>query len=152
MRRNVLSAFLVVLISWVPLLWAQDSASAPKEVDSPYQAEMNYHPGDLLELNLIIDGIRWSTFKLDAGDLSDLKSGNTTKIEVTNTLENVGSHTRSLSLVILLEDEKGSMLKRLTLGSIKLSKGKYRSDHQKFKVMDENLMELAKIYIFAETK
>ena len=152
MKRKLLSWILVMIFSWIPLLHAEDSAAPPTEVQSPFQGEFVYPPGQVIELNLLIDGVHWSTFKLDGGDPADLKPGKTTKVEVVNTLENTASRTRVLSIVILLEDSTGNLLERLSLGEVKLSKGRYRSDRQKFKLRNDTLIDLAKIYIFAEIK
>ncbi len=154
MKRRMLSWIVIAMISWTPLLSAQDQNDAPppKEVQSPFQEEIEYKPGQLLELNLLIDGIHWTSFKIGSQNTEDLKPGKTTKIEVINTLENRSSHSRVISIVILLENETGNLLQRLSMGEVKLSKGKYRTDRQKFKVETDALIGLSKIYIFAETK
>lgn len=150
MNRTCLSLLICMvfcLVSGVPA----EEPTAPTQFKSPYQAEVDYTPGQLLELNLMIDGIHWTRFQLDAGDSADFQAGHTSRVEAINSLENTGDHTQRFSLVVLLEDANGSMLERLTLKPVKLSKGKYNTDRQRFKIADDVLMELAKIYFFAET-
>jgi len=150
MKRALLSWILVAMISWVPLLHAQEQEQPPREVKSPFQEELNYSPGQVLTLNLLIDGVHWGTFKLESKNLEDLQPGDTTKVDVINTVENTVSKTKVVSFVFLLEDSSGTLLERLSLDKIKLSRRRNRDDRQKFKLQTDSLIDLSKLYIFAE--
>ena len=150
MARRWFLWFLVVLIGLSIQAFPEDKTGDIQAVESPYQGEYLFKAGQPLEIQLQIDGVYWSGFGINPGKPDKLKSGETHRIEVVNRLENVSKHGVKFALVVLLEDTDGKMLERLRLSPVKLSKGKYRTDRQKFKVSDDSLINLAKVYFFAE--
>jgi len=150
-ERRCFLWFLMILIGLSIQVFPEEETGDIQAVESPYQGEFVFVPGQPLELKLEIEGIYWSTFGIDAGKTDKLKPGDTHRIEVVNRIENISKHAVKFTLVVLLEDRDGKMLERLSLSPVKLSKGKYRTDRQKFKVSDDSLIDLAKVYLFAET-
>lgn len=123
-----------------------------QEVGSPLQEEFDFKIGQILNLNLRIDGIKWTVLKADAGDDSGWTAGKTTKTSFTNELENLTDTTLTLSIILLLEDDRGRQLERVEFKRIKVGPGRYNQDIQKIKVDGGNLAHIAKVYIFAEVE
>ena len=123
-----------------------------REVESPLQEEFDFKIGQTLNLNLRIDGIKWTVLSASAGDDSGWTAGKTTKTSFTSELENLTDTTLTLSIILLLEDERGRQLERLEFKRIKVGPGRYNQNVQKIKVDGGTLTETAKVYIFAEVE
>ena len=124
----------------------------PRVVESPFTEEFDYKVGQILELNLRLNGLRWSVLSVSAGDESEWREGKKVKSSLTNELENLGDTRRTLSIIMLLEDDRGRQLQRIKFKNIKVGFGRYIEDIQKVKVDGGILADTAKIYIFAEVK
>ena len=123
-----------------------------RDVSSPFQEEFAFKVGQTLDLNLRIDGIRWAVLRASAGDEAGWTAGKKAKTSITNELENLTNIPLTLSVIILLEDDRGRPLERIKLKKIKVAPGRYDEDIQKIKVDGGNLAETAKAYIFAEVE
>jgi len=123
-----------------------------RAVESPFAEEFDYKVGQTLDLNLRLNGLRWSVLRVGAGDEADWREGKKVKTSLTNELENLGDTSRTLSIIILFEDDRGRQLERIKLKNIKVGAGRYFEDIQKVKVDGGILAGTGKIYIFAEVK
>ncbi len=121
-------------------------------VGSPFTEEFDYKVGQILDLNLRLEGLRWSVLRAGARDEADWTEGKKVKTSFTNELENLTDRPLTLSIIILLEDDRGRQLERVELKKIKVGAGRYDEDIQKIKVDGGVLAETAKIYIFAEVE
>ncbi len=123
-----------------------------REVGSPFQEEFDFTIGQTLDLNIRIDGINWSTLRAGAGDEADWREGKKIKTSFTNELENLTNTPLTLSVIILLEDDRGRQLERIELKKIKVGAGRYDEDIQKIKVDGGVLAETSKVYTVAEVE
>jgi len=123
-----------------------------REVSSPFGEEFDFKVGQTLDLNLRINGIKWTVLRASAGDDEGWTAGKKTKTTFTSEFENLTDTALALSAIILLEDERGRQLERIELKKIKVGPGRYNEDIQKIKVDGGNLAQTAKIYIFAEVE
>ncbi|RLE18099.1 MAG: hypothetical protein DRJ61_03860 [Acidobacteria bacterium] len=123
-----------------------------RKIESPLQEEFDFRIGQILGLNLHIDGIKWTVLKADAGDMTRWTAGKTTKTSFTNELENLTDTPLILSIILLLEDDRGRQLERVELKRIKVGPGRYTQAIQKIKIDGGNLADTAKVYIFAEVE
>ncbi len=123
-----------------------------RDVSSPFQEDFDFKIGQTLDLNLRINGIKWTVLRASAGDNEGWTAGKKTKTSFTNELENLTDTPLTLSVIILLEDERGRPLERIKLKKIKVGPGRYNEDIQKIKVDGGNLAQTAKVYIFAEVE
>ena len=121
-----------------------------RAVTSPFAEELDFKIGRTLDLNLLVEGVKWTTLRADAGDEADWRDGKNVKVVFTNQLENLTDRPRTVSVIVLLEDSRGRQLERIELKVVKIGAGKYDEDRQKIKVDGGLLVETAKIYLFAE--
>jgi hypothetical protein len=123
-----------------------------REVTSPFTEEFDHKIGQTLNLDLSVDGIKWTLIKTSAGNPADWEDGRDTKTTFTTELENLTDTPRILSVIILLEDERGRQLDRVELKGIKAKPGKFVKDVQKIKIDGALLTDTSKVYIFAEVQ
>lgn len=121
-----------------------------RAVSSPFQEEFEYTVGETLDLNLEIDGIRWTVLRIGAGDPDNWSPGNRVKATFTNEVSNIVDDQRSLMIILLLEDDRGRKLERVELKTIRVGAGNSDEDIQKVKIDSGILAETGKIYLFAE--
>ncbi len=119
-------------------------------VTSPFAEEFDFKIGRTLDLNLRLEGLKWTTLSADAGDESGWRDGKNVKVVFTNYLENLTDTPLSWSIIVLLEDGRGRQLERIEFKTVKVGGGKFDRDTQKIKVDGGLLKETAKIYLFAE--
>ncbi|MCD4749844.1 MAG: hypothetical protein K8R59_10770 [Thermoanaerobaculales bacterium] len=147
---------IVILLVVVVFTGLASSVSAqedePRKVTSPFQEEYEIKVGEVLNLEVLLDGLLWRSFRIDAGDPVDFQAGNNVRTTITNELENLGEETLNLEVILLLEDERGRQLGRLVLRPIKAGGGRFKEDSQKYKIDGRVLAETAKVYFFAEVK
>ncbi len=144
---NVL-VFLVVILAFAGVVASQGAEL--KVVDSPFTEEFDFKVGQTLDLNLRLNGLRWSVLRAGAGDEADWREGKKVKTSFTIELENLGDTPLTFSIIALLEDGRGRQLERVELKNIKVGAGRYVEDIQKVKIDGGILAETGKIYIFAE--
>lgn len=151
MRQSVkMLIFLVAILASVGIAAAQSSDL--REVSSPFTEEFDYQIGQTLDLNILLNGVNWGFLRIGAGDEEDWTSGKTVKTTFTNQLKNLTDSTLSLSVIILLEDEKGRQLERIRLKKIKVGSGRSIENIQRVKIDGGNLEDTAKVYFFAEVE
>lgn len=151
MRQSVkMLIFLVAILASVGIAAAQSSDL--REVSSPFTEEFDYQIGQTLDLNILLNGVNWGFLRIGAGDEEDWTSGKTVKTTFTNQLKNLTDSTLSLSVIILLEDEKGRQLDRIRLKKIKVGSGRSIENIQRVKIDGGNLEDTAKVYFFAEVE
>jgi len=148
--HSVKSVFLGAALVVAGIASAQDADL--RKVTSPFTEEFDHKIGQTLNLDLRVDGIKWTLIKTSAGNRTDWEDGRDTKTTFTTELENLTDTPRILSIIILLEDERGRQLDRVELKGIKAKPGKSVKDVQKIKIDGALLSDTSKIYIFAEVQ
>ncbi len=146
-RRAIVAAALTAWISITPLAAAQDADYAA--VPSPFQEDFDYRIGGDLRPRVAVDGVRWIRFSIRPRSDREYESTKPVPVTVEVDVLNNGDSADVL-LIVLFEDENGTALDRLELGTIGAGRGRLKEEVQKHKVPASVIEATRKVYLFFE--
>ncbi len=147
LTRHGISAALVVLGLAAAVAGAQERDY--RQVDSPYQAELDYRINDELRPRVEVDGIRWLRLAVRTRDGRGIAADKQNPVTVESTVLTVGEPAE-VHIILLFEDEDGLPLERLSCDPEKSGRGEVREIRQKFKIDGGVLEATRKLYVYFE--
>lgn len=140
-----------LVLSLVLLPWgALGQETGFVTVDNPFQDERPIKLGEPITLRIEVAETRFLELTLTCQE--ELEPGKTAKCQLTLTGQRQGSSKAEILPILLLEDENGETLERLTPSPFKV-KGNKPFEHQEtLKVTGNALKAVAKIWIYLEVK
>lgn len=147
--ESLIGGLAVVLLLALP---AGAQQPTYRQVANPFQEELPYHVGDSIAPDVEISGVRWTLVKVDPLSEPPFESGRAIKVRVHLGFENVGDSTSKVDVVLLFEDDHGSMLQRLECKTVRVHTGEPRTFEQTYRIQGDVLTATANLYIFADVK
>ena len=121
-----------------------------REVDNPYQEDLDYRVGESLSPRVEVDGIRWRSLRLEADGDEIAAAGEDVELTVTVSFENRNPSSARLLVILLLEDGNGAPLDRIELGTFKVGGQRLKERVERATVTGDVLLAVRKIYLFCE--
>jgi hypothetical protein len=149
MRPVTLIALAAAVIVWcsAPAL----SQSAPwREVDNPYQEDIEYDLGETFSPRVDIDGIRWDSLVIEIPDGELIAAEQDVTVEVTVDVENRTASAEKVLIILLLEDADGGPLDRIELRSFKIGSERRKERRETARIASEHLRATERVYLFFE--
>ncbi len=147
--KRLVGGFALALLCAPPVAAQQPTY---RKADNPFQEELPYHVGDSLAPNVEVAGVRWTQVQVEPLAEPPFESGRAVKVRVHLGFENVGESTAKVDIVLLFEDERGSLLQRLECKTVRVRSGEPRTFHQTYKIQGDVLSATARLYVFADVK
>ncbi|HSN57156.1 MAG TPA: hypothetical protein VLT32_20985 [Candidatus Sulfomarinibacteraceae bacterium] len=145
--RLVLAAAIAALSMAVP---AGAQSDTWREVDNPYQEDLDYRVGATLNPGIEIDGVRWRSLVLEADGNEVVAAGEDADLKVTVSFENRNPSSVKLLVILLLEDGNGAPLERVELGTFKVGGQRLKERIDSATVTGDVLLATRKVYLFCE--
>lgn len=146
MRRGVL---LMLFLSSALLAWAQETADY-RPGENPYQDEFVLKLGEPVKLYVEIEGTRFA--ELTITPQGNVERGKNVKCQVRITGARVASGRVEVLPVLLLEDENGKSLDRLTPPAFKVRGERTFEYKETATVSGDGLAAAAKVWVYLEVR
>lgn len=145
--RGVL--MLAVLVSTALFGWAQEEPHY-KPGENPYQDEFGFKLGEPIALYVEIEGTRFA--ELTVTPQGNVEPGKNVKCQVVMTGARVGSGRVEVLPVLLLEDQNGKSLDRLTPAPFKVRGERPFEYKDTVTVSGDSLAAAAKVWVYLEIR
>lgn len=145
--RLVLAAAIAALSTAVP---ADAQSDTWREVDNPYQEDLDYRIGATLNPGIEIDGVRWRSLLLEADGNDVVAAGEDVDLKVTVSFENRNPSSVKLLVILLLEDGNGAPLERVELATFKVGGQRLKERVESAAVTGDVVLATRKVYLFCE--
>ena len=145
LRRAV--AVVLVLACATPLA-AQDDAA--RQSPNPYQEEIAFELGRQLAVNVEVEEVRWVAVRVAPPEGEQPAPGVDGTVLVDLSFDNRSRRGVDLVVALLLEDEKGAPLRRLSCPVVHLGGGKAREFRHSFTAPGDVLLAARRVYLFLE--
>ncbi len=123
-----------------------------EQVGDLFQREYEYRVGDVLELNVDLSGLRWSTLRIQPKNPDDLRPGREEKVDIIMSFHNTRENNAEVTLAVLLEDADGGLLERLEFRPFRVGDNDIEEKDDRQKVLADSLVATEKVYVFAEVE
>jgi hypothetical protein len=137
----------VFMITCAALAGAQVSPEYA-QVANDYGAEFAFSPGRPIELRVEVLGIRFDTVAVTPQ--GEVAAGTQVPCEVAVDGSSVAEKKATVTVVLLLEDNKGQSLERVTAEPFRVKSGRSFGEKQKREISGDALGSAAKIYVFIQ--
>jgi hypothetical protein len=146
--RSALAAMVVVACA-APLA-AQDDAV--RTAPNPYQEDVAFELGRELAVNVEVEGVRWMAVRVAAPGGEQPRPGVDGTVSVDLRFDNRSKRGVDLVVALLLEDEQGAPLQRLSCPDVHLGGGKAREFRHSFTVPGDALLAARRVYLFLQVQ
>ena len=119
-------------------------------VENPYQEDIEYNIGTTHAPMVEVDGIRWRSFSLELPDFGTVEDNETVNIEMVLEFENRRTKSVKILVILLLEDENGDPIDRITAKPFKLTGGRLKERKETAKLNVGDLKAARRVYLFFE--
>jgi hypothetical protein len=119
-------------------------------VDNPYQEDIEYEIGDVVNPRVSVDSVRWHSFTIVEPD--EIPSGDDTAVdsEIIVEFENRASSSAKILVIFLLEDADGNPLDRFEVRPFKAPTGRLKERKQDIVLTGATLRAAERVYLFFE--
>lgn len=148
-RKSFIGGFAVIVLLALP---AGAQQPTYRQVANPFQEEYPYHVGDSLAPNVEVSGVRWTQVQVEPVSEPPFESGRAVKVRVHLAFDNVGESSARVDVVLLFEDDQGSLLHRLECKTVRVGSDEQRTLEQTYKIQGDVLTATGNLYIFAAVK
>lgn len=146
-----ITAALVAALAAVTITPGVHGQSAEwREVDNPYQEDVDYAIGDSFEPAVEIDNVRWRWFRIDTDDLALYEADDSVRTEVTLEVENRGQKSARVLVILLLENEDGAPLDRIEFRPFKVPSSRIKERRETADLPVDSLRAARRVYLFFE--
>jgi hypothetical protein len=145
LRRAV---FVVLALAFAAPLAAQDEAA--RQSPNPYQEEIAFELGRQLTVNVEVEGVRWAAVRVAPPEGEQPAPGVDGTVLVDLSFSNQSRRGVDLVVALLLEDEGGAPLQRLSCPEVHLGGGKVREFRHSFTASGDVLVAARRVYLFLE--
>ena len=152
MGTNGLRTALAVVVAAVcaaPLA-AQDDAA--RQSPNPYQEDRPFELGRDLAVNVEVEGVRWVAVRVATAEGEQPQPGVDGPVSVDLRFDNRSNRGVDLIVALLLEDEAGERLQRLSCPEVHLGGGKAREFRHSFTVPGDALLAARRLYLFLQVQ
>jgi hypothetical protein len=147
LRRAV--AVVLALACAAPLAAQGD---ATRQSPNPYQEEIAFELGRQLAVNVEVEGVRWVAVRVAPPEGEQPAPGVDGTVLVDLSFDNRSRRGVDLVVALLLEDEKGAPLQRLSCPEVHLGGGKAREFRHSFTAPGDVLLAARRVYLFLEVQ
>ena len=144
-RRKTAVASILFIVCALPVT-AQDEPV--RVLEGVYQEDVAYRVGDQLEPRVEVDGVRWLEVSVAPRDGEELTADQDARVEVRLSFDNRERRGATLIVVLLLEDEEGGQLHRLSLPEMRLGGNRAKEYDHKEQVPGQALLDTRRMYLF----
>lgn len=145
LRRAV--AVVLALACAAPLA-AQDDAV--RQSPNPYQEEIAFELGRQLAVNVEVEGVRWVAVRVAPPEGQQPAPGVEGTVLVDLSFDSRSRRGVDVVVALLLEDEGGAPLQRLSCPEVHLGGGKAREFRHSFTAPGDVLLAARRMYLFLE--
>ncbi len=138
----------VMVLACGATLAAQDDAV--RTSGNPYQEDVAFEVGRELAVNVEVEGVRWLALRVAAPEGEEPKPGVDVTVLVDLRFDNRGRRGVDLVVALLLEDEGGEPLQRLTCPEVHLGGGKAREFRHTLSAPGDALLAARRAYLFLQ--
>jgi hypothetical protein len=142
-------AVVVAAICAAPLA-AQDEAV--RQSPNPYQEDRPFELGRELAVNVEVEGVRWVAVRVATAEGEQPQPGVNHAVSVDLRFDNRSKRGVDLIAALLLEDEAGNRLQRLSCPEVHLGGGKAREFRHSFTVPGDALLAARRVYLFLQVQ
>jgi hypothetical protein len=143
------AAVVLALACGAPLA-AQDDAA--RQSPNPYQEEIAFELGRPLAVNVEVEGVRWVAVRIAPPEGQQPAPGVDGTVLVDLSFDNRSRRGVDLVVALLLEDEGGAPLRRLSCPVVHLGGGKAREYRHSFIAPGDVLLAARRVYLFLEVQ
>jgi hypothetical protein len=147
LARHLIPAALMALLMAAATAGAQDRDY--RQVESPFQAELEYRINDELRPRVEVDGVRWIRLAVRTRDGNNISTDKQNPVFVETTVLTEGDPAE-VHIILLFEDEEGRPLERLSCDPEKSGRSEVKEIRQKFKIDGRVLEATRKVYVYFE--
>lgn len=141
--RNAVASILLTACA-LPLA-AQDEPVRTSQ--GVYQEDVAYRIGNRLEPRVEVDGVRWLEVEVAPRD-DEISPDQESKVDVRLRFDNRERQNATLVVVLLLEDEDGTQLHRLSLPEMRIGGTRAKEYDHKAIVPGRALLDTRRMYLF----
>lgn len=127
-------------------LVAQDEPVRPSP--NPYQEDVSYRIGEELAPNVEVDDVRWLLVQVAPREGEELAPEQEATTFVNVSFDNRNRKGTNLIVVLLLEDDGGAELHRLSLPEMRISGNRSKEYRHKVAVPGSALLNTRRMYLF----
>ncbi|PWB68540.1 MAG: hypothetical protein C3F15_16165 [Holophagae bacterium] len=138
----------VAAVVYAAPLAAQDDAV--RQSPNPYQEDRPFELGRELAVNVEVEGVRWVAVRVAAAGTEQPQPGVDGAVSVDLRFDNRSKRGVDLVVALLLEDEAGDRLQRLSYPKVHLGGGKAREFRHSFTVPGDALLAARRLYLFLQ--
>jgi hypothetical protein len=143
------AAVVLALACGAPLA-AQDDAA--RQSPNPYQEDRPFELGRELAVNVEVEGVRWVAVRVAPPEGQQPAPGVDGTVLVDLSFDNRSRRGVDLVVALLLEDEGGAPLRRLSCPVVHLGGGKAREYRHSFMAPGDVLLAARRVYLFLEVQ
>jgi hypothetical protein len=151
-RPNVegvtLAAIVMAMVFMAGSAFAQSETW--REVDNPYQEDLEIVVGTTLSPRVQIDGVRWRSLLVAARNGATVTAGDNVDLEVAVAFENREPSSAKLLVILLLEDDAGSPLERLELKTFKAGGERLKERSESVSLPGDVVLAIRRVYVYCE--
>lgn len=147
LSRIVAAVATVAAICLPGAAYAQDVQF--REVENPFQDEVDFTINSDFTPQVEVDGIRWMRFSVRTKEGRDIVADRLTPVMVDLDLFNTAESAKVL-VIVLFEDENGNPLDRIECDEVSIGRERLREAVQKHKINGAVLLATRKIYVLFE--
>ncbi len=147
--RRICYSFLIIGLA---MATASAQEKPLRQVGNPYQEELPYRIGSDLEPAIDIEGIRWQRVRLTPKDGGDPEAGRDHVVVAELQFDSQRRGGVTLTVVLLLQDETGGELHRLTSPAFRLGSNKTKTFEPKFSISGDDLLATRSMYLFCRVE
>jgi hypothetical protein len=142
-------AVMLVVAGAAPLA-AQDDAV--RTATNPYQEDRPFELGRDVAVNVEVEGVRWLAARVATPEGERPQPGVEHTVSVDLRFDNRSKRGVDLVVALLLEDDRGAPLQRLSCPEVHLGGGKAREFRHSFTAPGDVLLAARRVYLFLQVK
>ncbi len=119
-------------------------------VDNPYQEDVEYSIGDTFNPGVVVEGVRWHSFIVAAPDRAFASDRVNVSTDLTVQVENRGTKSAKVLVILLLEDAEGNPLERIEVRQFKVPSGRLKERTESIVLSTATLNSTERVYLFFE--
>jgi len=121
-----------------------------REVENPYQEDIEYTMGASVDPRVLVDGVRWRSFTIEAPDEDPFAEGATVEVELRVEVENRRSSGARILVILLLENADGEPLGRIEARQFKVAPGRLKGRSDSVQLSRRVIDSTRRVYLFFE--
>ncbi len=129
---------------------AAQETTTYQPTDNPLQGEYAFAYGEPVTIMAAAGGMGFDSITISPQD--EVRAGDTVRCEVLVQGRNLSDEKLTVSIVMLLEEESGAGLERVTVDPFRVRGSRTFEETERVRVTGDALLAAAKVYVFAQVE